>query len=100
MKLKNYAILISIWLMMSLVLSNAFKGLLLSSYVNIKSDFAVKSLQDLIDKPSVQILHDDSVEFAIKDSLEISTKLKKRIKKENKLQLIISNVKALSELKS
>ena len=35
---------------MSLVLSNAFKGLLLSSHVNIKYDLAVKSFQDLIDK--------------------------------------------------
>ena len=38
---------------MSLVLSNAFKGLLLSSYVNIKSSWAVKSLDDLINKPEV-----------------------------------------------
>ena len=42
---------------MSLVLSNAFKGLLLSSYVNTKNDLAVKSLQDLIDKPNIEIIH-------------------------------------------
>ena len=43
---------------MSLVLSNAFKGLLLSSYVNIRYDLAVKSLQDLIDNPSIKIIYD------------------------------------------
>ena len=45
---------------MSLVLSNAFKGLLLSSYVNIRFDLAVKSWRDLIDKPSINIIHDNA----------------------------------------
>ena len=44
---------------MSLVLSNAFKGLLLSSYANIRFDLAVKSFEDLIDKPKVGIYQDD-----------------------------------------
>ena len=45
---------------MSLVISNAFKGLLLSSYVNIKLESPVKSLQDLVDKKSVDIIFDKS----------------------------------------
>ena len=44
---------------MSLVLSNAFKGLLLSSCANIRFDLAVKSFQDLIDKPKVEIYQND-----------------------------------------
>ena len=43
---------------MSLVLSNGFKGLLLSSYVNIKFELEVKSFQDLINKPKVEIYCD------------------------------------------
>ena len=46
---------------MSLVLSNAFKGLLLSSYVNIKYDLDVKSFKDLINKPNVEIYHDQNL---------------------------------------
>ena len=42
--------------MMTLVLSNGFKGLLLSSYINIKYDLAVKSLNDLISKPSIDVI--------------------------------------------
>ena len=42
---------------MSLVLSNPFKGLLLSSNVNIRFDLAVKSFQDLIDNPKIKICY-------------------------------------------
>ena len=45
---------------MCLVLSNGFKGLLLSSYVNIITEPAINSMQELIDKPSIKILHDNS----------------------------------------
>ena len=62
---------------MSLVLSNAFKGLLLSSYVNIKVDLAVKSIQDLIDKPKVEIYHDNI--FSIKGNMKELTQLRNRI---------------------
>ena len=48
------------WLLMALVLSNAFKGLLLSSYVNIRSDLAVKSFKDLVNKPLIKVYYDDS----------------------------------------
>ena len=50
----------TIWLLMTLVLSNAFKGLLLSSYVNIRSDLAVKSFKDLINKPLIKVYLDNS----------------------------------------
>ena len=65
---------------MSLVLSNAFKGLLLSSYSNIKFDLAVKSFKDLIDKPKVNILHYDIFDNIKKETeLLIINKLKERI---------------------
>ena len=52
---------------MSSVLSNAFKGLLLSSYVNIKLDLPIKSLQDLVGKKSVDIIFDRSFDEMIKN---------------------------------
>ena len=67
---------------MSLVLSNAFKGLLLSSNVNIKFDLAVKSFQDLIDKPKVEIHHEHILSNINKETeLPIINKLKERISK-------------------
>ena len=48
---------------MTLVVSNAFKGLLLSSYVNNQFDLAVKSIQDLIEKPNVKIYYDNIFSF-------------------------------------
>ena len=53
---------------MSLVLSNPFKGLLLSSNVNIRFDLAVKSFQDLIDKPKVEIFHSDIFYYINKET--------------------------------
>ena len=50
--------MISVWLLTTLVLSNAFKGLLLSSYANVKYDLAIKSIEDLVNKPSVELFHD------------------------------------------
>ena len=44
---------------MNLVLSNAFKGILLNSYVNIKFDLAVKSFEKLIDNPSIKTIYDN-----------------------------------------
>ena len=50
--------------MTALVLSNAFKGLLLSSYVNVRNDLAFKPLNQLINnKSSVDIYIDDSIEL-------------------------------------
>ena len=63
---------------MSLVLSNAFKGLLLSSYVNIRFDLAVKSLQDLIDKPSIEIIYDNRSLHSVKEKPPEITKLLNR----------------------
>ena len=67
---------------MGLVLSNAFKGLLLSSYVNINTELAVKSLQDLIEKPNVQI-YETQVLILIRKEAESEDikKLKERISK-------------------
>ena len=52
---------------MALVLSNAFKGLLLSSYVNIRSELAVKSFKDLVNKPLIKVYHDDSFNILKKE---------------------------------
>ena len=41
---------------MTFVLSNGFKGLLLSSYVNIKYELAVKSVEDFVNNPSTEII--------------------------------------------
>ena len=43
---------------MSLVLSNAFKGILLNSYINVEYELAVKSLDDLINKRQIGIYRD------------------------------------------
>ena len=69
---------------MSLILSNGFKGLLLSSYVNVKFELAVKSLEDLINKPKVEIYSDGSIEL-IKNANELPgiSELKGRILKDN-----------------
>ena len=70
--MKNYVILVSLWLLTTLVLSNAFKGLLLSSYVNDRSDLAFKSLNQLINnKSSVDIYIDDSIKFLKNSKNEI-----------------------------
>ena len=67
---------------MSLVLSNAFKGLLLSSYSNIKFDLAVKSFEDLIDKPKVEIYYYNIVNNIKNETqLSIMNKLRERISK-------------------
>lgn len=71
---------------MCLVLSKSFSGLLLSSCVNIKLNLAIKSLQDLIDKFSVEIFHDHLFEMRKNYSNE-TAKLRKRIVKENKLPM-------------
>ena len=74
---------------MSLVLSNAFKGLLLSSNVNIKFDLGVKSFQDLIDKPKVEIFHNKILNTINKETeLPIMNKLKERISKTGRYNII------------
>ena len=45
--------LISIWILFSLVVSKAFAGLMLSSFVNIKIVPHISSLQDLTDKERI-----------------------------------------------
>lgn len=72
-QVKNYVILISVWLLTTLVLSNAFKGLLLSSYVNVKYELAIKSIENLVNKPSVELFHDHSNKI-INDMNAITTK--------------------------
>ena len=57
---------------MTLVLSNGFKGVLLSSYINFKYELAIKSYQDLIDKKSVDIIYDNIFKVSeIKNSTEM-----------------------------
>ena len=55
------------------MLSNAFKGLLLSSYANVKYDLAIKSIKDLVNKPSVELFHDHTNQI-FKSVNEITTK--------------------------
>ena len=44
-------------------MSNAFKGLLLSWYVNIRSNLVVKSFKDLVNKRLIQVYHDSWFEY-------------------------------------
>ena len=64
---------------MSLVLWNAFKGLLLSSHVNIKYDLAVKSLQDLIDK--VEMKNSQMTVYKLLDRNTTNSHLVSKLKK-------------------
>lgn len=50
----------SFWLLMSLVLSISFSGDLLSSYVNIKYELAIKTIHDIIYNPSISVIGDES----------------------------------------
>ena len=88
---------------MSLILSNAFKELLLSSYVNIKYDLAVKSFEDLNNKLNIEIHHSANDEVTLEfmkrnsESPEIS-KLEKRIFKDRTLiEHVITNTRALAK---
>ena len=56
------------------MLSNAFKGLLLNSYVNIKFDLAVKSFQYLINKPRVEIYDERVFEYIKKEETPLISK--------------------------
>ena len=56
------------------MLSNAFKGLLLNSYVNIKFDLAVKSFQYLINKPRVEIYDESVFEYIKKEETPLISK--------------------------
>lgn len=67
---------------MSLVLSNAFKGDLLSSYVNIRYELAVKSMQDLINKRNVKLFNDNLFTY-IRNETPQFRKIKDRISKKN-----------------
>ena len=84
---------------MSLILSNAFKGLLLSSYVNMRFDLAAKSLQDLIDKPSVGIIYNN---FSLRyiEEPKIVKLLKRRDQRVINLVKIFSDDKDVAKLRS
>ena len=72
---------------MSLVLSYSFKGILLSSYVNIKYDFTIKSMKKLKEKSQVEIINYGYTNFIkrnINNSPEI-IQLKERLAKNSKL---------------
>ena len=72
---------------MCLVLSNGFKGLLLSSYVNIITEPAINSMQELIDKPSIKILHDNSFGWIKPIQLSQSPMLRNRISTNSKANI-------------
>ena len=83
-----------------MVLSNTFKGLLLSSYVNIEYDLAVKSLQELIDNPSIEIIYDNSsLRYNIKRD-EIDKLLKRPIQRAIYSVEIFSNDKDIAKFRS
>ena len=65
--------------MMSLIISNALKDVLLSSYVNIKWELAVKTITELIDKPNVEIYHEKIIDFINNTESPLIQKLKQRI---------------------
>ena len=65
----------------TLVISNAFRGLLLSSYVNMKNELAVESLDELIAKPKVEIFHDGTFGSLKSDEKVKISKLLKRLPK-------------------
>ena len=84
-KLKNYIILMSIWILMSMIISKLFSSVLLSSFVNIKIDLAINSFQDLINKPSIEIFYDDYFKDFYQRHGSIETLLlSMRIKNENR----------------
>ena len=63
-----------------MVLSNAFKGLILSWYVKIKFDSAIKSFHQLINKPQVEIYSKHVFEFI---KIEQETPLIIELKRKN-----------------
>ena len=86
---------------MSLVLSNAFKGLLLSSYVNIRFDLAIKSFEDLINKPEVEIYYTGNFKFIKKvNELPDISKLKERIPKNFNPMKLITDKKELAKFQT
>ena len=69
----------------SLVFSHAFRQLLLSSYVNIKFDLAVKSLDDLVNRPNVKINQINIFKYDNNNiDLPLIKKLKEKIPKEER----------------
>ena len=83
-KLKNDKILMSVWILLSMIISKVFSGVLLSSFVNINIDLAINSFQDLINKPSIEIFYDDYFkEFYQKQGSFETLLLTARIKDEN-----------------
>ena len=82
--IKNDKILMSVWILMSMIISKLFSGVLLSSFVNIKIDLVVKSFQDLINKPSIEIFYEEYFKTFLDKQGSIETLLlSMRIKNEN-----------------
>ena len=65
---------------MTLVLSNTFKGVLLSSYVNIKYELAVKSLKQFIDNPSSEIIMSNFITYFESKSNQVNLLREKALK--------------------
>lgn len=87
---------------MSFVLSNAFRSVLLSSYVNVRFDLAVKSLDDLIDKPKVEIYQNNIIRFISNDTRSpLINKLKERITENSNIKtIIISDDKQITKFQN
>ena len=84
---------------MSLVLSNAFKGVLLSSYVNMRFDLAVKSLDDLIYKIETKHYDFEMIKALDRDTLksELISKLKNRLSKDRTFRGIIFSMTQIND---
>ena len=88
---------------MSLVLSNAFKGHLLSSYINVRFDVAVKSMKEIIDKSSVGIIYDQFFQtIDPNDDTFETSQLRKRIPKNSPMisMKTLTNSKQISGLQN
>ena len=87
---------------MSFILSNAFKSVLLCSFVNVRFDLAVKSLDDLINKPKVEIYQHNIMNFISNDiKSPLIDKLKERITKSSYMKTsIISDDKQITKFQN
>ena len=89
--------------MMSLVLSNKFKALLLDSYVTIKYELAIKSMKELIDKPRIELFNDKSftlINNKTPELIELERRLtEKNLTKSSKFYIKVFNEKETNKLR-
>ena len=80
---------------MTLVLSNAFKGVVLSSYVNTKYELAVKSLKEFIENPSTEMIMSTVITYSENQSDQVKLLRKKASK--GSIKMIIAQPKVFSD---